>query len=346
MMDQETAKMQETAPQTEDYVVCKYADVPEAPPKYLWEPYIPFGMVTVVQGMPGSGKSTFLADIVACATNGKTLPDGTVLPEKLNAVYQCSEAGGPGVVKLMLQNAGADLNAVSFVQGDYVSLCDGRIRRLIEETNAKLLVVDPMQEYLESSMFQAQSSRKEITNVSLLAEKTGCAVVLIGHFTKYQNKEELYQGMGSGDIVGLARSVLHVRRLDRTSPIRYVSQIKCSCAAEAGAYAFEIVNFGEARWIGPVDDSDMMALSEEEKLKRPAKQEAAINDLRNLLSKGDMDASKALHKMQLKGHSQSTVRLIKKEAGVESKKRSDGKWVWSLKKVTFPSGAPGAGRKA
>ena len=48
----------------------------------------------------------------------------------------------------------------------------------------------------------------------------------------------------------------------------------------AGDYAFEIVNFGEVRWIGPVDESDIMALNEEEKSKRPAKQEAAINDLR------------------------------------------------------------------
>ena len=333
MTEKETVKTQEKAPESEDYVACRYSDVPDAPPKYLWKPYIPFGMVTLVQGMPGCGKSTFLADIIACATNGEPLPDGTVLPDKMNAVYQCSEAGGPGVVKLMLQNAGADLNAVSFVRGDFVSLCDGRIRRLVEETNAKLLVVDPMQEYLEANMFQAQAARKEMTNVSLLAEKTGCAIVLIGHFTKSQNKEELYQGMGSGDIVGLARSVLHVRRLDRTSPIRFVSQVKCSGAAEAGDYAFEIVNFGEVRWIGPVDESDIMALNEEEKSKRPAKQEAAINDLRRLLCGGDMEAGEALRQMQQKGHSESTVRLIKKEAGVESKKRSDGKWVWSLVKT-------------
>jgi len=336
MADKETGKtpettFQEAVQEKNDYEVCKYSDVPDAPPKWLWKPYIPFGMVTIVQGMPGSGKSTFLADIIACVTNGKTLPDGTRLPERMNAVYQCSEAGGPGVVKQMLQNAHADLNAVSFVQGDFVSLCDGRIQRLIEETNAKILVVDPMQEYLESSMFQAQSSRKEITNVSLLAEKTGCAIVLIGHFTKAQNKEELYQGMGSGDIVGLARSVLHVRRLSRTSRIRYVSQVKCSAAAEAGDYAFEIVNFGEARWIGPVDDSDMKEIDEEEKSKRQGRQEAAISDLRGLLRLGDMDASEALRQMQMKGHSESTVRLAKKAAGVESRKCSDGKWVWSLK---------------
>ena len=329
-MEKEKMEKQEPCQKTDDFEACHYADVKETPHRWLWQPYIPFGMISLVQGMPGSGKSTFLTDIIACATKGAMLPDGTRLEKKVNAVYQCAQAGGPGVIKTMLKNAGADLNAVSFVRGDSLTICDGRIQRLVEETDAKILVVDPMQEFLESNMFQAQSSRKEFSEIATLAEKTGCAVILVSHLTKSENKEELYRGLGSIDIAAAVRSVLHVRRLNSTSPVRYISQIKCNIAPEAGDYAFEIVNLGVARWIGPVAQSDMNEINEEAKSKRGEKQEAAIRDLRELLSAGDIDAMEALRLMRMKGHSQGTVRLIKDAAGAKSLKKSDGKWVWHL----------------
>ena len=37
---------------------------------WLWYPYIPFGKLTIVQGDPGDGKSTFVLDIIARLTNG------------------------------------------------------------------------------------------------------------------------------------------------------------------------------------------------------------------------------------------------------------------------------------
>ena len=329
-METDVFEKRGAVPVADDFMACCYANVEDTPPKWLWYPYIPYGMITLVQGMPSSGKSTFLSDIIACATSGNMLPDGSRLESKVNAIYQCAEAGGPGVIKSMLKNAGADLNAVSFVRGSFLTMCDGRIQRLVEETNAKILVVDPMQEFLEANMLQAQSSRKELSEIARLAEKTGCAVILVSHFTKGENKEEIYRGMGSADIAAVARSILHVRRLESSSPVRYITQIKCNLAPEAGSYAFEIVNLGVARWIGPVDPSEMKEINEEAKFKRGEKQEAAIRDLRLLLGKGDIDAKEALRLMRMKGHSQSTVRLVKEAAGAKSLKQSDGKWVWHL----------------
>lgn len=321
---------QEVTQNNKDYLARHYSGVEETMPDFLWYPYIPFGMITLVQGMPGSGKSTFLADIIACGTNEKLLPDGTRLESRVNAVYQCAEAGGPAIVKKMLSNAGADLDAVSFVQGDSLTLCDGRIWRLVEETHAKILVIDPMQEFLEANMLQAQSMRKELSEIARMAETTGCAAILVGHFTKSENKEDIYKGMGSADISAVARSILHIRRLERSSPIRYLSQIKCNIAPEAGEYAFEITNLGEVRWIGPVDKSDMDEINEEEKLKRGEKRGAAERDLQALLSRGDMEANEVLSKMYLKGYSDGTIRNVKKKAGVKSIKRRDGRWVWHL----------------
>ena len=322
--------MERTTEPERAYAVRKYSEVDDAPPKWLWYPYIPFGMITLVYGMPSSGKSTLLSDIIASVTSGNMLPDGSKLDSKINAVYQCAEAGGAGTIRKMLENAGANLDAVSFVDGDSLTMCDGRIQRIVEETGAKLLVIDPMQEFLEANMSQAQSSRKELSDIARMAENTGCAVVFVSHFTKTENKEEIYQGMGSADIAAIARSILHVRRIDRLSSVRYMSQVKCNIAPEGGDYAFEIVDLGAAKWIGPVDRSEMDEINDEAKSKRGVKQIAAIKDLRELLKDGDLEANVALEKMKNMGHSVGTVRAIKGEAGVKSNKISDGPWVWHL----------------
>ena len=38
--------------------------------EWLWYPFIPYGKVTLVQGDPGDGKSTFMLTIAAMLTRG------------------------------------------------------------------------------------------------------------------------------------------------------------------------------------------------------------------------------------------------------------------------------------
>ncbi len=42
-------------------------------------PYIPLGKLTVLQGDPGEGKSTFALNVVARITTGQPMPDGVFL---------------------------------------------------------------------------------------------------------------------------------------------------------------------------------------------------------------------------------------------------------------------------
>lgn len=43
--------------------------------KWVWYPYIPYGKITVVQGDPGEGKTTFVLALIALLTQGKPLPE-------------------------------------------------------------------------------------------------------------------------------------------------------------------------------------------------------------------------------------------------------------------------------
>ena len=47
----------------EDSVYEYYANVQTEPVEWLWYPYIPLGKLTVLQGDPGEGKSTFALNI-------------------------------------------------------------------------------------------------------------------------------------------------------------------------------------------------------------------------------------------------------------------------------------------
>ena len=49
-------------------------DVEAKEVNWLWYPYIPYGKLTIVQGDPGEGKTTFILHLAALLTKGETLP--------------------------------------------------------------------------------------------------------------------------------------------------------------------------------------------------------------------------------------------------------------------------------
>ena len=53
-----------------------YSNIAPKPVDWLWYPYIPFGKLTVIQGDPGEGKSTFVINLVSLLTKGHPMPDG------------------------------------------------------------------------------------------------------------------------------------------------------------------------------------------------------------------------------------------------------------------------------
>ena len=79
--------------------------------EWLWEPYIPFGKVTIVQGNPGEGKTTFALRLAAACTTGGTLPGMKPLPP-FQVIYQTAEDGLGDTVKPRLMEAEADLDRV------------------------------------------------------------------------------------------------------------------------------------------------------------------------------------------------------------------------------------------
>ena len=88
-----------------------------------------------------------------------------------------------------MEAAGADCSRIAFLEQpdeEPILLNDTRLAQAIEGTQAKLLVIDPLQAYLrmDSEIQRTNSVRSVLTNLAKVAERTGCAVVLIGHMNK------------------------------------------------------------------------------------------------------------------------------------------------------------------
>lgn len=56
-----------------NYRLINMEDVEAREVNWLWYPYIPYGKLTIVQGDPGEGKTTFILHLAALLTKGEAL---------------------------------------------------------------------------------------------------------------------------------------------------------------------------------------------------------------------------------------------------------------------------------
>ena len=186
--------------------------------KWVWYPYIPYGKITVVQGDPGEGKTTFILALVALLTKGEPLPEEETGAEPINVIYQTAEDGLADTIKPRLLSVGADCERVLVIDENEIelTLSDERLEQAIKETGSKLIVLDPIQAYLggDVDMHRANEIRPIMKRLALLAERTGCAVILIGHMNKMGGAKSAYRGLGSIDIRAAVSSVLGVGRVN------------------------------------------------------------------------------------------------------------------------------------
>ena len=130
--------------------IIRMSDVELTPVEWLWKPYLPFGKLSMLQGNPGEGKTYFAMHLAAACTNGKLLPNMERM-EPFNVIYQTAEDGLGDTVKPRLIEAGADLDRVLVIDDSEVqlTLSDERIEKAIVENNARLVIIDPIQAYLD-----------------------------------------------------------------------------------------------------------------------------------------------------------------------------------------------------
>lgn len=310
-----------------------YANIKTKPVEWLWYPYIPFGKITVIQGDPGEGKSTVALNLVSRLTRGTPMPDGYPVSEPCTAIYQCAEDGMADTIKPRLVQAGADCEKVAYIIDDDIMLTleDGRIESSIRETGARVLIVDPLQAFIPSDidMQNATKMRSILRKLATTAERTRCAIILIGHMNKDSSAKNLYRGLGSIDIAAISRSVLMIARDAERPELRYMYPVKSSLAPEGSAIAFSFQAGGGIVWQGQYE-LDPLALHNGTTFKT-TKQDKARAELLRILEHGARPAKEIFDALAGIGVGSRTVEKVKQEMQIVTY-RSGKRWFWTLPK--------------
>ena len=275
-------------PETEELVpmLC-YEDIEQTSVEWLWFPYIPFGKLTIIQGNPGEGKTYFAMMLTAACTNRKLFPNMEDI-EPFNVIYQTAEDGMGDTIKPRLVEAGADLSRVMVIDDteEALTLSDDRIEKAVRQNHVRLVIIDPVQAFIgaDVDMNRANEVRPVFRKLEMIAEKTGCAIVLIGHLNKSSGTQSTYQGLGSIDIMAAVRSLIFIGKVRKDPTTRVLIHEKSSLAPPGETMAFKLGDEEGFRWVGAYEISADELLDGKEGKATETKLERGAKLIRELIA--------------------------------------------------------------
>lgn len=312
------------------YRLINMADVEAKEVSWLWHPYIPYGKITIIQGDPGEGKTTFILHLAALLSKGDKLPCDDEARMPVNVIYQTAEDGLEDTIKPRLVEAGADCSRILVIDEskEGLSMTDERLVRAIKETGARMVILDPIQAYLGSNvdMHRANEIRPVLKQLVNIAEQYQCAIILIGHMNKASGSKSTYRGLGSIDFQATARSVLVVGRIKEDPTLRIIAHDKSSLAEEGKSIAFRLDRNYGFTWEGNYDISVEELLSGES---RGQKSKDARAFLAEILAEGQIAYTDIEEAAKDRGIKKKTLWNAKKEMNIDSVKVGK-QWYWML----------------
>ena len=345
----------------ETLVITRLADVAAQPVEWLWPGYLPAGMLCLLDGDPGVGKSTLTDDLAARASTGRPMPDDTGGGEPVGVVILSAEDDLARTVRPRLEAAGADLARIATValrerdggtRAPLITSDDlAMLEEAVHETHARLLIVDPLMAYLpdEVNANRDHDVHRALAALAALAERTGCAVVVVRHLRKSAAESPLYRGGGSIGIIAAARAAFLVARDPGDPDRRVLAPLKLNVAPEPPARSFRLVvdpdrAHPRIAWEG-VSSLDAGAL-----LVVPGDTNAgsaigeAVDVLREILAPGPLPATRVRAEAREAGLSWITVRRAQERLGIRPRKvgrpGERQQWVWALPDAEDAHAAP------
>jgi hypothetical protein len=222
-----------------------FEDIRRESTEWLLPGRIPIGGVTILGGDPGLGKSQWTCLLAAQLSRGELGPPGATL-------MLTAEDDPSRTIKPRLEAAGADLSLIHFVRAmssegfelpDDVVELDG----LVDETNAKLVTIDPVSAHLcgKTDSFKDADVRRALRPLSDVGERHQCAILPVMHLNKGSGMPAIYRLSGSVAFSGAPRSILFFAR-DPDDPDgaggrrRALSHDKCNLGPECPTLLYEI----------------------------------------------------------------------------------------------------------
>jgi RecA-family ATPase len=304
-------------------------EIAAEPVRFLTAPYLPLGKVVILQGDPGVGKTGVSLAVTAALTTGTPLPWEDEPFGICDVIFQSTEDGYSDTIRPRLEKLNADCERVHVInESEYpLTLGDIRIEQAIIKTGAKLIIFDPLCQYMGAEMCGA-GVRSVMTGLAEIAARTNCTVLLINHLNKKGGKSQ-YRGLGAIDISAVARSILTVGKIPKEEEMRVFVHSKSNLTVPGTSQAF---GFGESEliWLGEYEITlDELLDSKAREPKTDTQKDTAMSFLQTALADGDVLSTEIMREANAQGITEITLRRAKKAIGVESY-QSGGAWYCSL----------------
>jgi hypothetical protein len=288
------------------------------PVEWLWGERIPRGMISLVAGLPGVGKSLFGYFLAAEAS--KT---GAV-------IYSTVEESLQKTARARLEAAGAQLDRVYFLTPELPEDTES-LRAEIERHQASLVVLDPIAAHLSVSISVDQDVRRALSPLKQVAEDTNAAIVLVSHTVKRPpaggHPMDAIGGAGGGLRAAARVAFLLGKSAEDTDEILLVA-VKSNLGPEPASFAFELDEhyFDDVGYVAlltelgergsSIDDARIMLDTTRKPSSRGEKRAAASEFIINYLRHGPRSVAELKEDAKQYKHAWATIRRAADELSV------------------------------
>ena len=334
-------------------VARKLSDIQLEEVTWIWPNFLADKKITIVDGMPGVGKSTLTSEIASRITTGQAFPNGEAR-EPRDVVFIAVEDGVADTIKPRVAAAGGNEQHAHFIhiEQDGNEITPDLERHLgcirdaiVEIGNVGLLIIDPIMALLGNSVdsYRDQDVRKVITPLGRLAEELNLAILIVRHPNKGSSNNALLRGGGSMAFIGAARVGWVVGKHPDNPDIRVLAISKSNIGTMDASLEFRLTNdetYGCARieWLG---SSKLTAdnLYEDQNSEEKSLTDEAKEWLEEFLSQGGIDKATIKREAQKLGFSEKSLRLAREKLGVTTKRQGSGTShtsMWALPTSLMP----------
>ncbi|QXT39428.1 AAA family ATPase [Gymnodinialimonas ceratoperidinii] len=320
-----------------DATFVNLSDVKARKVEWLWEPLIPIGMITILEGDPGLGKSFLSMHLASVVSKGRRLPDRCKLA-KGNVLYISAEDDASYTTRPRIDAMGGDPSRIR-VLNDWIEFNDGGLSILeaeIEEFGPDLIIIDPLVSFVptEARGKDPAAIRGLLHRLTNMVADNDCAIVIVRHLTKMKQENALYQGGGTIDVIATARSALRLAADPDDPEKKVLAHLKHNIGPRGPSWVFSLVPSKRAGDIPVVKFSGRSDLTVDDLQGAsggagPKPREAADDFLKRYLGDGSRKANDSYEAAKREGISKRTLDRAKQRLGVRSRQKTKT-WYWSL----------------
>jgi len=327
------------------------AEIQPQPVEWLWEPYIPLGTYSMLEGPPNVGKTFFACWLASALSNGTGLPGCPDFPPVKSLLITSEDDSARTIVPRLIQ-LGADLNMVRIIDcdadGPLFNLgTEGGIEQLeieIEKAEAQFVFLDPILTFIgRTDSYKDSEVRSFLRPLCQAASRHGCALVAARHLNKGQSLDPANRGTGSPAWWSRSRSGFLMGKSRDPEPRFAFVHTKFNLSPQGPTLGYRLDPEDGFVWIpGRCDISAGELLAEPTAPNAEDKSELAraVEFLLDELTSGPVAANLLKERAKESDISVRTLWRAKKEAGVRNSKPGTGPSMWSLPKP--PSADSGA----